>query len=334
MKQIIFPEKNKAVLMERELKPMKPNQVRVRTETTAISSGTERANITGDDTVSPFRPPCVKWPRSAGYSAAGIITEVGEEVTDLKVGERVAMFWSHHRDVQNMNAARVIPIGDIDPMEACLWHIATFPLAAIRKCHLEIGESAIVMGQGILGQMAVKLLKAAGAAPVIAVDPVPEKRERAMVLGADYALDPFASDFAEKAKELTNGGANVAIEVTGNGPALNGVLDCMAKFGRVALLGCTRSSDFTVDYYRKVHGPGITLVGAHTSARPENESAHGMWTTRDDMLAIKKLYCHRRLTFADMVEEIHSPVEAPDVYDRLVHEKAFPVVVFDWRKMG
>ena len=89
-----------------------------------------------------------------------------------------------------------------------------------------------------------------------------------------------------------------------------------------------------MDFYRKVHGPGITLVGAHTVARPESESAPGMWTTRDDMLAIKKLYKLGRLKFADMVEEIHSPTEAPEVYDRLVREKAFPVVVFDWRKMG
>jgi hypothetical protein len=79
----------------------------------------------------------------------------------------------------------------------------------------------------------------------------------------------------------------VAIEVTGNGGALDGVLDCMARFGRVALLGCTRSSDFTIDYYRKVHGPGITLIGAHTNARPQYESHHGWWTTADDIRAVK-----------------------------------------------
>ena len=54
--------------------------------------------------------------------------------------------------------------------EAALFHIATFPLAALRKCKLELGESAIVMGMGILGMMAVKLLRVAGAAPLIAVD--------------------------------------------------------------------------------------------------------------------------------------------------------------------
>jgi len=177
----------------------------------------------------------------------------------------------------------------------------------------------------------VRLLRAAGAAPVIAADPVPEKRKRALEVGADYALDPFAPDFAETVKRLTGGGANVGVEVTGNGGALDGILDCMARFGRVALLGCTRQSDFTIDYYRKVHGPGITLVGAHTNARPQTESYPGYWTTLDDIGAVRKLYSVGRIGFSDMVEEYHSPEEAPGVYARLASEKSFPLVQFDWR---
>jgi threonine dehydrogenase-like Zn-dependent dehydrogenase len=48
--------------------------------------------------------------------------------------------------------------------------------------------------------------------------------------GADYALDPYAEDFADMAKKLTDGGAKVGIEVTGVGAGLNGILDCMAKY--------------------------------------------------------------------------------------------------------
>jgi threonine dehydrogenase-like Zn-dependent dehydrogenase len=214
--------------------------------------------------------------------------------------------------------------------EAALWHIATFPLAAIRKTKLELGESAIVMGMGILGLMAIRLLSAAGAAPIIAVDPVAEKRELALSMGADYALDPFAEDFADRVIALTGGGAKVAIEVTGNGKALDQVLDCMAKFGRVALLGCTRHSDFSINYYSKVHGPGISLIGAHTMARPHEESYPGYFTTYDDMAAIQRLVSAGRLSFLPLVAETHSPAECTEVYDRLGREKAFPVVQFDY----
>ena len=131
--------------------------------------------------------------------------------------------------------------------------------------------------------------------------------------------------------EATEGGANVAIEVTGVGAGLNQCLDCMKKFGRVALLGCTRNSDFTVDYYKKVHAPGITLIGAHTIARPEFESHPGWFTHRDDIKSILKLISMGRLTLSDLAAELHSPAECEEVYNRLVFDKKFPLTVqFDW----
>ena len=109
----------------------------------------------------------------------------------------------------------------------------------------------------------------------------------------------------------------------------------MAPFGRVALLGCTRNSNFTVDYYRKVHGPGISLIGAHTKARPEVESYPGYFTAADDMRAVLNLCANNRLQIKDMVEEVYSPDECEDVYKRLVNDKNFPTIAqFDWEKIS
>ena len=263
-RQIQFVSPGVAELVDVQLPPLKPGQITVRLAVSSISSGTERANLIGDPNISYAHPGSVVFPRILGYSSAGVVTAVGAGVDNFAVGDRVGLAWSKHSEYQNIAADNAFRIDDIPFEEAALWHITTFPMGAIRKCRLEIGESAIVMGMGILGLFAIRLLRAAGAAPVIAADPVPEKRALALKAGADYALDPFAPDFAEQVKRLTGGGVKVAIEVTGNGKALDGVLDCMARFGRVALLGCTRNSDFTIDYYRKVHGPGVTLVGAHT----------------------------------------------------------------------
>ena len=104
----------------------------------------------------------------------------------------------------------------------------------------------------------------------------------------------------------------------------------MARFGRVALLGCTRSSDFSIDYYRKVHGPGITLVGAHTDARPNADSSGGWWTQADDMQAVMKLHEMGRLKLSSLVDETHSPEKATEIYNRLCNDKTFPIVQFDW----
>lgn len=334
-KKILFTAPGVAELMDYEAAAPVKDEVAVRLAVSSISSGTERANLTGSKTVS-WREKELKeaiFPRCGGYSSAGIVEQVGEAVTDIKAGDRVALSWSTHSQTVKMNFFNVFPIGNIPFEDAALFHIATFPLAAIRKCRLEIGESAIVMGMGVLGLAALQLLKAAGAVPIIAVDPSPEKREKALKSGADFALDPYASDFAETAKKLTNGGANVGIEVTGVGAGLDGILDCMALYGRVALLGCTRSSDFSIDYYRKVHGPGITLIGAHTNARPNFESRDGWWTQKDDMETLKKLTRLGRIKLSELVDETHSPKSAPEIYTRLANERVFPIVQFDWRKL-
>lgn len=306
-KQIVFVEKNKAKLLDVESQMLNENQVRVKTLFSTISNGTERANITGNPTVNPYMKPGSKaaFPRVVGYSTSGIVVEKGKDVQSLEVGDRVAMCWTTHRSynvVDEKNAVK-IESDHVTFEEAALAHIATFPLAAIRKTRLEIGESAMVMGLGILGLLAVALAHAAGAVPVIAVDPVAQRREKALNAGADYAFDPFDVDFADKVKAVTGGGVNTAIEVTGQGAGLNETLDCMARFGRVALLGCTRESDFTVDYYRKVHAPGISLIGAHTMARPNNESYPGYFTTADDMKTVLKLCANKRINIKNIIEK-------------------------------
>lgn len=333
MKSIVFTEAYKAELIEEEIREIGVDEVLVKMAVSSISSGTERANFIGDPNISIYSDSTeAVFPRRVGYSSAGVVEEIGANVTDIKVGDRVAMSGSLHSEYVVLSKENVYKLDDkISFNEAALWYIACFPAAAIRKCRLEFGESAVVMGVGVLGMIAIKLLAAAGAAPIVAVDPDPVKRKRALEIGADYAFDPFEEGFAENVKSVTDGGANVAIEVTGNGKALDGVLDCMKKFGRVALLGCTRNSDFTIDYYRKVHGPGITLVGAHTMARPSHESFGGWWCTRDEIKGLMNLTKCGRLNLADLVEEVHSPLNAQEVFMRLATEKAFPVTQFDWR---
>ncbi|MBQ8510764.1 MAG: zinc-binding alcohol dehydrogenase [Clostridia bacterium] len=333
VQQIIFPEVNKAALIERTIGEPGAGQVLVKTAVSTVSPGTERANITGDANVAGANAPSVKFPRASGYSSAGTVVKTGAGVTHVKEGDRVVVFWGTHSSYNLVPASQAVKIEQdgISFDEAAFSFIATFPLAAVRKCRVELGESAMVMGLGLLGQLAVRLLRAAGATPIIAADPVESRRAEALAGGADYALDPLAPDFAQTVKSLTGGGVNAAIEVTGVGAGLDETLDCMAKFGRVALLGCTRDKNFTIDYYRKVHCPGIQLIGAHTNARPMQESHPGYFTHQDDIRAVLKLCASGRMKLADMVREQHTPDECQAVYDRLINDRNFPIVTqFKW----
>lgn len=336
-KRIVFTKKDTAELLEVDLGNLAADQVAVKIAISSISCGTERALVSGDANIGILQAEGtpVTFPRISGYSSAGVVIAVGEGVKDIAVGDRVALSWSTHTDINVIKRKHVCKIADnVSFSSAALCHIATFPLAAIRKTRLEIGESMMVMGLGILGLLAVQLARAGGAYPVIAVDPVKERREKALSLGADLAFDPTDADFVKNVKAATGGGVNTVIEVTGLGIGLDQSLDCMARFGRIALLGCTRNKEFHIDYYRKVHGPGITMIGAHTNARPVVESSQGWFTEADDVKAVLKLLAGGRIKLDEMVDATYSPAECTEVYTRLVNDRNFPPVSqFDWSRI-
>lgn len=334
-KQIAFTAIGKAELINAVCAEPAAGDVQVKMAYTAISCGTERANLMGDVNIDASSAPesdIPHFPRYLGYSGSGVIEKIGENVKNLNVGDRVVVTGCYHKGYCNVSAKSVFKIeSDRVPLDqAAFSYIAAFSSAAVRKTRLEMGESMVVMGLGILGLFAVQFSRAAGAYPVIAVDPVESRREFALKMGADFALDPFDPDFQKKVKALTGSGAKCAIEVSGSGKALDQVLDGMARFGRVALLGCTRNSDFTIDYYRKVHYPGVTLVGAHTGARP-GTSAPGWWNLKDDIRSMLGLLAGGRLDFGSMICQIRKPEEAPEVYTDLINNKNFPIgTLFDW----
>jgi hypothetical protein len=175
----------------------------------------------------------------------------------------------------------------ISSWDAAFVIIAAMGLGGVRKLELELGESAMVMGLGLLGIFAVQFCRLSGAYPVIAADPNPERRALALRLGADYAFDPMASDFVEQVKAVTKGkGVQATVEVTGVAAAMKQALECASWMGRISLLGCTRVSDCAIDYYQQVHRPGIKLIGAHNFVRPKMESYPHHWTHQDDCKAI------------------------------------------------
>lgn len=124
------------------------------------------------------------------------------------------------------------------------------------------------------------------------------------------------------------------MEISGVGSGLISCLECMTWFGRVVLEGCTRDSNFTIDFYRKVHGCGVQIIGANSAAKPSVDSSPGFFTQRDDIKSILKLCAGKRVDMKSLVQEVHSPKDCTEVYTRLVNDKDFPVCVqFDWSRL-
>ena len=329
MKEIQFVEKGVAKLVERPIPELKENFVLTKTLFTAVSAGTEKANLLDKPNTFAYQ----KWPKVEGYSAIGIVEAVGSKVTKVKPGDKVLVYHGTHAQYSAVPENRVYLVKeDVNDAEAVLSIIGAMGLGGLRKTKLELGESAMVIGLGLLGMFALLGARASGAYPVIAVDINEERRKVALELGADFAFDPTEVDFVEKVKSVTDGkGVNAIVEVTGVASALVSALDVASRQGRIALNGCTRVSDAPIDFYRQVHCPGITIIGAHNMVRPQHDSYQGYWTNEDDVLTIIKLLSGNRINVKPIVNEIHSPADCEEVYHRLCTDVNFPIgVIFDW----
>ncbi len=328
-KTIVFTKLQTAELIEKEIGTVSGNRVKVKMEYTVVSGGTERANIMGMNNTSQ------NFPMSFGYCGVGYVTEIGDKVEKIKIGDRVLVYHGIHTEYNIVPESDVTKVEDdsIDSLEAAFVIIASMGLGGVRKLELELGESAMVMGLGLLGMFSVQFLRLSGANPLIAVDLNPERRELALKLGADYALDPSDEDFVKKVKNITKGkGVNACVEVTGVSLAMKQALECACWMARISLLGCTRVSDCAVDYYQQVHRPGVKLIGAHNFVRPKVESYPHHWTHHDDCRAILDMITTDRINVKSMVSRVVKPEEAPQIYTELCNNKDFPLgTVFDWR---
>lgn len=328
-KTIVFTKPKTAELLEKDIKEVSGNLVKVKMEYTVVSGGTERACIMGmNNTPQSF-------PILLGYCGVGYVSQIGDKVEKIKIGDRVLVYHGIHSEYNIVPESDVTKVEDdnIDSLEAAFVIIASMGLGGVRKLELELGESAMVMGLGLLGIFSVQFLRLSGANPVIAVDLNEERRNLALKLGADYALDPTDADFVNKVKEITKGkGVNATVEVTGISAAMNQALECASWQGRISLLGCTRVSDSAVDYYTQVHKPGIKLIGAHNFVRPKVESYPHHWTHHDDCRAILDMISTKRVDVKSIVSRVVKPEAAPEIYTELCNNKDFPMgTVFYWR---
>lgn len=330
-KKIVFTEPYKAELLEDNLGELQKKDVLIKMKYTVVSGGTERAVLTNSKNTHQI------FPTSLGYCGIGYVEKIGSDVIKVKPGDRVLVYHGDHfqYNIRPEDDITKVENENVSSLEAAFVIIASMGLGGVRKLEIELGESAMVMGQGLLGIFATQFLRLSGANPVIAVDLNEERRKLALELGADYALDPSDKMFTEKVKEITKGkGVNACVEVTGVSKAMTQALECASWMGRISLLGCTRVSDCEVDYYQQIHRPGVKLIGAHNFVRPKVESYPHHWTHHDDCNAILDMIASKRIQVEPIVSRVVSPKDCSEIYDELCYDKNFPLgTVFDWSDM-
>jgi len=314
-RRVVF--RSRGVVDVEEFDVSKPNagQLLIKTVCSLISPGTETAFLMA----LPNTPK--RFPQYPGYSNVGVVEEVGEKAEGFKPGELVVSSAPHSSYVLAQSSSVLkVPEG-LSAEEASFFNLASIALQGVRKGFIELGNSVVVVGQGLIGQLAVQLARLSGGFPVIAVDLVDWRLEVSAKHGADHVVNPSKVDAVEEVRRLTDGkGADVVIEATGNPEAIPMALDMAGRLGRVVILGSPRGVS-TVNFYMPVHRRGLVIIGAHTNVRPSHESLPHYWTDIDDKRLVLKLMADGRLRVRDYIS-LKLPVEnAPDAYRLLMEHK-------------
>lgn len=241
----------------------------------------EAVSIEGGDTLNRLRGALVTNPHIVGYQAAGEVIEVGAEVTELKVGQKVVTTgaFGSHAELRAVPARTAWPIPE--GMDVRVAACVPIPFGTAHECLFEFGrmkkgEVVLVQaGASGVGVAAIQLAARAGAAMVLATASSDERLEKLKPLGLTHGINYAAQDVAREVMRLTdNKGADVIVDPVG-GTTLQGSILSLAYRGRVSMVGAAGREPMKVDVSTMMGG-NRTLSGVFLGAEIGTDRVHDL----------------------------------------------------------
>ena len=264
-RSLYFSEPGSVTVREHPVPDPGPGEVRVRTELSAVSPGTEllvyRGNVPGsmraDETIDALDG-TLSYPLQYGYAAVGRVTALGKGVEESWLDRRVFAFNPHEShflaDPEDLVAT------ELATDRALLLPNAEAAVSFAMDARPRPGARVTVFGQGAVGLLTTAILAEFPLAELVAVDRVPERREQARAFGADRAVPP-----AEVEAAVDDDGADVAIELSGSPAALNDAIDVTGYAGRVVVGSWYGTKPAELDLGGRYHRSHIRVRSSQVS---------------------------------------------------------------------
>ncbi len=314
-----------------------PASTVIKSELSLISPGTELAIYSGAH-IGYQSTPVPNWlthPVRLGYSLAGTVHEVGQDVNEWNVGDTV-LAHAPHGDwavcEEDTLIVRPVPKG-ASLTDAVLSTLAGFSMVAVRQARIELGEPVVVLGLGLIGQFAAQLSKLSGAYPVIGIDFIESRRGIAEQVGV-LSVDAGASDPHSLVRDILGGERiGVVIEATGSPEAVATSLKLAGEGARVVLLGSTRGTA-QVDVYSTIHRKGLNVIGAHVDLSDHPVTVRDPWTRGRNLDLAMRLCMDGSLKTDILVSHQITPEQIPATYERMLSAPDDCLgVVIDWTRL-
>ncbi len=329
MKALLLREYKRLEITEMPVPEIRPGELLVRIRACGICG----SDVHGYDGSTGRRIP----PIVMGHEASGVVEAAASGADRFKPGDRVTFdstvycgrcHFCGRGQVNLCDNRRVLGVSCADyrqhgcfaeyvavpeaichplPQELSFEHAAmiepvSIAVHAVARAGVAIGESAVVVGTGMIGLLVVQALRTAGAGKIIAVDVEPQKRQLAREVGADEALDGHEDELPRRIMGLTAGrGADLSVECVGATGPIQTAVACLRKGGRAVLVGnISPRAELSL---QTIVTRELTLLGSCASC--------GEYPTCIDLLA-------RRRIRVDPILSATAPLEqGPQWFDRL-----------------
>ena len=306
-----------------------PRQVLVRTTRTLVSAGTEMKAYVGEDVVQRDPP----YPRYPGYSHVGVVERVGAAVSEVRVGDRVGTQKTHaSRVLVDVDAEwlQVIPDGVTDD-QAAFAVLGSVAMHGVRKAGLRLDETCAVAGQGVVGQLAAQLARLSGARPVLALDPVEERRAASRESGTDAQLDPLAVDVEDAVRALTGGrGVDATLDCTSTSAGFGLLLRLAAVEGRLVIVG-SHTGEARFSLFTEVQRKELSIVGAFQPLAPVRSHPALPWTQAANRKSVLESIGAGRLRVDHLISHRAAARDAGDLFRLMATgHRSWLGVVFVW----
>ncbi len=278
--------------------------------------------------------------RATGYSAAGVVIEVGEGIEDLKVGDRVACAGAecaYHAEIVRVPRNLIVPVpAHVGLPEASTVTLGAIALQGIRRANPTLGETFVVVGLGILGQLTAQMLKANGC-KVIGMDLDRERVERALECGMHAGVPPEEVEAAARVSRLTDGfGADGVLitAATRSNEVVSTAFQVCRKKGRVVLVGDVGLNLDRQDMYLKEldflistsYGPG-RYEHRYEEQGLDYPLAYVRWTENRNMAEYINLLAEGKVRLDTCIDAVYSINDAARAYTALATQNPKPLLV-------
>lgn len=363
----VFAQDGKAVVRDVPEPDLRKGEVLIRTSYSGISVGTETWLIDGsaDPTFInheyPTEPP--SWPKTRtpiknhsplprkpnpdmialGYSLAGRVVAVDDDVTDVKPGDLVAASGSqcsHHAEVVSVprNLVARVPDG-VEARDAALVTLGATAMTALRATNCHFGETVVLYGLGLLGLLGTQIGRASGLR-IIGVDIDEQRLALAKELGAEHVINARTEAVAPTVKKLTDGygadGVVLGLKTDSNEP-LNEAFDMSRQRGRVVAQGIF---GFNIDRSRFLSNQ-VELVPAvgygagrydpiYEEANSDYPIGISRWTVNRNQEHFLKLIADGAIATRRIAPNTVPIERAPEAYELLRTPERPPTVVLDY----